>query len=132
MGITNIVILLSLIKRFERGQMKRLRKKILYIEDDLATRHLVCRVLANPGFDILEAGSGIEGLQLAERMLPDLILLDINLPDISGRELATKLRSHPVLKFSIIIALTGSNTPYARELSLVAGCDGYIEKTDRH
>ncbi len=108
--------------------MKRLRKKILYIEDDLATRHLVCKVLANPGFDILEAGSGIEGLQLAEKMLPDLILLDINLPDISGRELATKLRSHPVLKFSIIIALTGANTPYARELSLVAGCDGYIEK----
>ena len=108
--------------------MKRLRKKILYIEDDLATRHLVCKVLAHPDFDILEAGSGIEGLQLAEKMLPDLILLDINLPDISGRELATKLRSHPVLKFSIIIALTGTNSPYARELSLVAGCDGYIEK----
>ena len=102
--------------------------KILYIEDDHATRLLVKKVLDRPPFQYFEAASGMDGFKKCRELKPDLILMDINLPDISGVELTTKIKSTPGLKQIIVIAITGVGSPEAREISLIAGCDGYIAK----
>ena len=108
--------------------MKRSPHKILYIEDDHATRLLVKKILNHPPFQYFEATTGMEGLKKSVEIKPDLILMDIYLPDISGTELTTKIKSIPELQKIIIVAITGMGSPEAREISLIAGCDGYITK----
>lgn len=102
-------------------------KKILYIEDDPVSRMTVAQLLEGH-YEVIQAANGIDGLHAAVQYLPDLILIDIHLPDISGTELATKLRSISSLQNSAIVALTGDHSDYSRELSLIAGCDGYLKK----
>lgn len=108
--------------------MNKSSHKILYIEDDHATRLLVKKILNRPPFQYFDAASGMEGLKKCMEVNPDLILMDINLPDISGTELTTKIKSIPKLKGIVIVAITGLGSPEAREISLIAGCDGYITK----
>lgn len=103
-------------------------QKVLYIEDDKPSRLLVRKILNRPSIQFYEAADGISGLNLAKKVIPDLILIDINLPDLSGTELATQIKSLPALKKTVIVALTSVKDPEARELSLIAGCDGYILK----
>ncbi len=107
---------------------KPARYKILYIEDDLPSRLLIKKILPPAQFEFYEAGTGMEGLEIAHKIHPDVILMDLNLPDISGASLTAKIKSLPDLKNTIIIAITAMPGEGARELSLVAGCDGYITK----
>ena len=102
-------------------------KKILYVEDDPVSRMLVTKLLQDY-YEVLVAANGFEGLHSAIKLQPDLILIDIQLPDISGTELATKLRSIASLKNAVIVALTGDHSDHSRELSLIAGCDGFLKK----
>ncbi len=102
--------------------------RVLHIEDDPASRLVIKKILQNSPFEYYEAGSGMEGLKKVEKIAPDLILMDINLPDISGVELTTKIKSDPAFKKIVVVALTGIRDPEARALSLIAGCDGYIPK----
>ena len=102
--------------------------KVLYIEDDAASRLLVKKVLPSDRFMLFEAANGIEGLRMAVEVGPDLILMDFNLPDISGPELATKIKSLSALKDTVIVALTATQEADAREVALIAGCDGYLTK----
>ncbi len=102
--------------------------KILYIEDDDSARLLLKKVLGKPPFLYMDAPNGLEGLNLAVKERPQLIIMDIDLPDIRGDELTTKIKSIESLKDVIIIALTGLQEQYAREKALVAGCDGFIHK----
>lgn len=106
---------------------KQLRK-ILYIEDDSASRMLVKQILEEYPFRYFEAGNGMQGLKKCMEIHPDLILMDLNLPDISGNELTTKIKSLPEFKDVVIIAVTGDTTNESRDLSLIAGCAGYITK----
>jgi diguanylate cyclase (GGDEF)-like protein len=108
--------------------MKNSLHKILYIEDDHATRLLVKKILDHPPFQYFEATNGMEGLKKSIEIKPDLIIMDIYLPDISGTELTTKIKSIPELREIVIVAITGMGSPEAREISLIAGCDGYINK----
>ena len=101
---------------------------ILYIEDDPSNRLLVRRILEAEGYSITEAVSGLEGLEAATRMKPDLILLDINLPEMDGYDLARLFRETPGLQQVPILALTANVMKGDRERSLEAGCDGYIQK----
>lgn len=103
-------------------------KKILYIEDDPASRMLVRRILEARGYVILEAHDGLSGLHIAQTEAPDLILMDINLPDLDGYAVTTKLKGMVELRNTPIIALTANVMNGDRERSLVAGCDGYIPK----
>ena len=100
-------------------------KKILYIEDTDDSRLLVRRLLAND-YVLLESSNPIDGIDLAINTNPHLILLDINLPDMSGREVATRLKA--VLPETPIVALTADATGNAREKALVAGCVGFMTK----
>lgn len=102
--------------------------KILYIEDDPDACILMRRILNKKPFRYYEAVNGLDGMRKALKEKPNLILMDIDLPDIRGDELTTKLKSMETLKDTIIIALTALNEKDAREQSLIAGCDGFIQK----
>jgi two-component system cell cycle response regulator DivK len=102
--------------------------KVLYIEDDYQNRVLVRRVLEASGFSILEAEDGTEGLQIAQAYVPDLILIDINLPEMDGYEVTSRLKSLEALNHVPIVALTANVMKGDRERTLAAGCDGYIQK----
>jgi len=99
--------------------------KILYIEDSDDSRLLVRRLLARD-YIFLESDNPIDGIDLALNTRPDLILLDINLPDLSGREVATRLKAS--LPNTPMVALTADVTSGARERALVAGCVGFMTK----
>ncbi|MCB9452495.1 MAG: hybrid sensor histidine kinase/response regulator [Anaerolineaceae bacterium] len=101
---------------------------ILYIEDDPASRSLVERTLRHAGYRVLVAERGLEGLDIARRENPDLILTDINLPDLSGREITTTLRSDERFKKTPIVALTAQVYSEAREMAMAAGANGYLTK----
>lgn len=101
---------------------------ILYIDDDPQNRALINRLLTNYHFRVIEAATGLEGIQIARKLTPDLILMDINMPGLDGHETTTRMRSIGGLKHTPIIALTVRSTKGERELALAAGCDGYITK----
>ncbi|MGB0387958.1 MAG: response regulator [Ardenticatenaceae bacterium] len=101
---------------------------ILYIEDNVPNRELVKRVLQVEGYDVMGAPSGQVGLELAAQRVPDLILMDINLPEMDGYVVTARLRKIPSLAKTPIVALTANVMRGDREKSLNAGCDGYIRK----
>jgi CheY-like chemotaxis protein len=103
-------------------------QKILYIEDNELNRKLVCRILEQEGYTVINAVDGLSGIQTALAAKPDLILMDLNLPGLDGHEAATKIKSVTALANTPIVALTASAMPGDRERSLVSGCDGYITK----
>lgn len=100
----------------------------MYIEDDPASRRLVQRVLDNKGYEVVVAADGLEGISMAREHLPNLILMDINLPSMDGREITTRLRSLPNFSNTPIVALTANHSPGSRELALAAGCTGFLTK----
>ncbi|MEM7332549.1 MAG: hybrid sensor histidine kinase/response regulator [Chloroflexota bacterium] len=104
------------------------RETILYIEDDPASRRLVQRVLGSKGYNVLVADDGLEGITIARENNPNLILMDINLPNMDGREITTRLRSLPNFTSTPIVALTANHSPGSRELALAAGCTGFMTK----
>jgi two-component system cell cycle response regulator DivK len=102
--------------------------KILYIEDNPENRLLVNRILRAEGYIVLEAADGPTGQAMALREKPDLILMDMNLPDIDGYEMTRRMRAIPELSHVPIIAMTANVMHGDREKTLEAGCDGYIAK----
>lgn len=104
------------------------RQKILYVEDNLANRMLVRQILEAYGYEVFEATDGLQGIQLAQEIMPDLILMDINIPGMDGYEATTRLKSLPNMKQVPIVAVTARVMEGDRERSLAAGCDGYIPK----
>jgi len=105
-------------------------KNILYIEDNPDNMLLVKRVLVASGYKVLEAENGIRGLSVAENQDVDLVLLDINLPDLDGYEVARRLRSNvkKALAHIPIIAITANALKGDAEKALEAGCDVYMSK----
>lgn len=101
---------------------------ILYIEDNLPNRELVKRVLEVEGYEVMEAANGQIGLTKAIQHPPDLILMDINLPEMDGYAVTAQLRTMSTLVNTPIVALTANVMRGDREKSLNAGCDGYIRK----
>lgn len=102
--------------------------KVLYIDDNPLNRSLVKRLLQDYGFEFIEAATGLEGIIIAQKERPDLILMDINMPGLDGHETTTRMRGISILQNTPIIAVTARTTRGERELALVAGCDGYIPK----
>ncbi len=102
--------------------------KILYIEDNPDNRLLVRRILMVEDYEVVEAEDGPTGIEVALREHPDLILMDMNLPEMDGYELTRRMRELPELDDVPIIAMTANVMHGDREKSLEAGCDGYIPK----
>lgn len=110
------------------SESKKPPVKILYIDDDPVNRTLVNRLLTSYKFAVLEAHTGIEGLQIAQKHRPDLVLMDISMPGLDGYETTTRMRTITGLQTTPIVAVTAHTTKGAREMALAAGCDGYIPK----
>ena len=105
-----------------------MKGRILYIEDNEQNLYLVTFILKASDHEVFQARSGLEGIALALEGRPDLILLDIQLPEMDGYEIARRLRGEPDLDGIPIVALTSYAMVGDREKALEAGCDGYIEK----
>jgi two-component system cell cycle response regulator DivK len=103
---------------------------ILYVEDNPDNMILVKRVVEAQGYTLLEAVNGLEGVEVAEREKVDLIIVDINLPDIDGYEVARRLRhsSKRALAHIPIMAITANALKGDAEKALEAGCDVYMSK----
>ena len=102
--------------------------RILYIEDNEQNLYLVTFLLKTKNYEVLQAQEGQEGIDIATREKPDLILLDIQLPSMDGYTVAKHLRENPDLAQIPIVALTSYAMPGDREKALDSGCTGYIEK----
>lgn len=104
---------------------------ILYIEDNPDNMMLVKRALESRGYTLLQAMDGLTGVNMAENQEIDLILLDINLPDIDGYEVARRIRSSEkksLLAYLPIIAVTANALKGDAEKAVAAGCDVYMSK----
>lgn len=103
--------------------------RILYIEDNPQNLDLTSRILRHVGgYDVLNAVNGLDGVAVAQQEKPDLILMDINLPDISGLEATQRIKAMPELSHVPIVAFTADNSEAGRQEYLAAGCDGYMPK----
>ncbi len=103
-------------------------RTILLIEDNEQNLYLATFLLEQNGFKVVTARSGPEGVALAAQIQPDLIILDIQLPQMDGYAVARELRKNPALKEVPIVAVTSYAMVGDRERTLEAGCNGYIEK----
>jgi two-component system, cell cycle response regulator DivK len=102
--------------------------KILIVEDNALNRALLLAVLKPEGYEILSAEDGLQGVELAQRELPDLILMDVMLPGLSGYDATRRLKGELSTQHIPIIAITANTAPAERDRALDAGCDGYIAK----
>lgn len=103
-------------------------KSVLYVEDNFENRVLVRRLLQYQGLNVMEAETAQQAIHLLSEKRPDLILLDINLPEMDGYSLTQIIKAMPVMEGVPIVALTANVMRGDRERTLSAGCDGYIEK----
>ena len=101
---------------------------ILYIEDNADNRTLIRRILTAEGYVVIEAGSAPEALQAITTARPNLILMDINMPEVDGYTLTSRIREMQGFESIPIVALTANVMRGDREKVFKAGCDGYIEK----
>lgn len=101
---------------------------ILYVEDNPDNRLLVRRVLLSEDYSLLEATDAMDALHVLKTARPDLILMDINMPDMDGYTLTAKIKSLPGFERVPILAVTANVMRGDKEKTLEAGCDGYIQK----
>lgn len=106
-------------------------KKILVVEDDTDNRRIVAKALSVEGYEILEATDGVQGLARALADGPDLILMDLALPNMDGWEATRRLKSDPKTRSIPVVALTAVAMRGDEEQARAAGCDDYISKPAR-
>ncbi len=102
--------------------------RILIIEDNQDNLQLVQFLLERLGYEVLGAYDGVSGMELARQEQPDLILLDMGIPEMDGWELAGKMKTDYELRDIPLVALTAHTLPGDKRRALQSGCDGYITK----
>jgi two-component system cell cycle response regulator DivK len=104
-------------------------RRILLVEDHEDNRRIVRDLLAaSGGYELIEAVTGEEGIALAERERPDLILMDIQLPGLDGYETTRRIKANPALRAIPIVAVTSYALSGDDQKALAAGCDAYVTK----
>lgn len=103
-------------------------KKILIVEDDEKSLYLVKYLLEYKNYKVIEARDGLEALDKADNEMPDLILMDMQLPKLDGYEATRRIKKNKKLSEIPVIALTAYAMRGDREMTLEAGCSGNIEK----
>ena len=101
---------------------------VLVVEDNAANMRLCSELLEAQGYVVLQATHGLEGLQLAREHRPHVILMDMQLPDISGLDVTKRLKEDGDLKAIPVVAVTASAMKGDEEKYLQGGCDAYISK----
>jgi CheY-like chemotaxis protein len=102
--------------------------KLLLVEDNEENREGLSRHLRRKGYEVLTAGDGQQGLEVARTAPPDLILMDMSLPVLDGWEATRQLKADPLTRHVPVIALTAHAMAGDREKALAAGCDEYDTK----
>ena len=102
--------------------------KILYVEDNDDNVYMLKNRLSRAGFTVIIATDGTQGVAMASSEQPDLILMDLTLPDINGEEATRRLKADPATKRIPVIALTANAMAGDREKALAAGCDDFDTK----
>lgn len=105
-----------------------MKPSILIIEDNEQNMYMLSYLLESSNYKVIKAYNGIDGLRLAHENHPEIILIDIQLPDMDGYEICSKLRHNGLPKNTTLIAVTSYAMGGDKEKSLEAGADGYIEK----
>lgn len=101
---------------------------ILIVEDNMDNYELVRFVLERAGYDVFLAVNGRDGVDAARLQKPDLILMDLGMPEMDGWNATEKLKSDDVTKSIPLYALTAYTLPHDRKRAMLAGCDGYVSK----
>ena len=102
--------------------------RILIVEDNMDNYELVRIVLERAGYDVFLAVNGRDGVDAARAQKPDLILMDLGLPELDGWTASKKLKSNEETKSIPLYALTAHTLPQERKRAILAGCDGYVAK----
>ncbi len=105
-----------------------MKTKILVIEDNEQNLYMETFLLEQAGYEVVQSRDGRVGLEMAGRLKPALIILDIQLPVMDGHEVARRLKEQPETRDIPIVAVTSYAMPKDRERVLATGCEGYIEK----
>lgn len=105
-----------------------MKTTILIIEDNEQNMYMLSYLLNKSNYKALEAFNGIDGIKLAQKNNPEIILIDIQLPDMDGYEICKELRNNELNKNVTIIAVTSYAMGGDREKAIEAGADGYLEK----
>ncbi|HOJ17780.1 MAG: response regulator [Ignavibacteriales bacterium] len=105
-----------------------MKKRVLIIEDNEQNIYMLTYLLESQDFQVIQARSGVEGIEMAIESKPDFILLDIQLPEMDGYTVAAKIRECEILKQIPIIVVTSYAMTGDKEKALASGADGYIEK----
>jgi CheY-like chemotaxis protein len=101
---------------------------ILVVDDEPDNRELLEIILASEGFRVVAAASGAEALAIVAREAPDLIVLDVMMPNMTGYEVTAKLKGDPATRNIPILIFSAVSDPDARRLGLSAGADDYLAK----
>ncbi|HYR11416.1 MAG TPA: response regulator [Longimicrobium sp.] len=110
-----------------RGEESAART-VLLVEDSDAIRDAFTILLEDAGYTVLGAATGAEALRLTEAQMPDLVLLDMGLPDTTGLEVVRQIKAEPRTAGIAVVALTGRDEEADRRACLAAGCAAYIVK----
>ncbi|MFU0505723.1 response regulator [Pseudaminobacter sp. NGMCC 1.201702] len=103
-------------------------KRILIVEDTEDNRQIVRDLIATTDFELIEAVDGAAGVAAAAAQMPDLILMDIQLPVLDGYEAARRIKADPAIRHIPIIAVTSYALSGDEAKAIAAGCDGYVAK----
>ncbi len=104
------------------------QRTVLLVEDDPDTRLIYSTMLRASGFNVIEARDGTEGIEFARAHVPDLIVMNLVMPQIDGLSATEVIRTNPALASVPIIACTAFLHEDGAEMAQIAGCDGYLEK----
>jgi len=111
--------------------MTNLEPKVLIVDDDIDILEFVTLNLSNEGFKVYTASNGLEAIQRATDIAPDLIILDVMMPEMDGVEACIRLRKIPSLDDTVIVFLSARHEDYSQIAGLNAGADDYITKPIR-
>ena len=106
-------------------------KKVLVVEDDTDNRCIVAKVLSVEGYQVIEANDGVQALARVREERPDVILMDLALPNMDGWEATRQLKSDPATRAIPVVALTAFAMRGDEERAREAGCDDYLPKPAR-
>ena len=104
------------------------KPRVLIVEDNVDNFELVRFLLERAGYEVLSAANGVEGVEAAKREQPDLVLMDLSMPEMDGWKATARMKSEETTRHIPVLALTAHTLPGDRKRAIDAGCDGYISK----
>jgi two-component system, chemotaxis family, sensor kinase CheA len=106
------------------------KRRVMVVDDSPLTRELLVSLLESVGYQIVQAPDGREALERLSREAVDLVVTDLEMPNVDGLELTRRLKSHPTLRTLPVVIVTTRGSEQDRRRGMDAGADGYVTKGD--